>query len=725
MNAKKQRALTDSEANVTDKVKWNAFTSIRSNNSVKDLIRLCHGQNGHSILMQSDARGLFPIHWASINNRPDMIDYMILHKVPRDLACHDDTVYRARPLHLTALNGSIEAASVLLSCHFNKDTDTNKEYNQENANTNSRSKQATTIVDSVDSVGQTALMRCAINRRSSSFCYLFTGGNYWSLSARPSQMALYLMVMGADWRIINEQSGFNLMHLAVINDCHDIVHLLLAIDDSLANVFSVAPAKSSNRTANYDEQLDQINLTDDSDDFLSYDDSDTIQLFDSSTIHGHKKRNSSRKNTKIKKKDHLASIKYPLLPLDLAIIYKRTYIIKLLWKTTDLSRSVIYKKLSANSGSPDERSELSLDTKKTLEKINEFKLDRMNDLILRTYITNRRELFKLLWFHATRFIIFLELLLAVVWWYPRYISIHSKSDENSWFVHATFMLTSVLTILFCCHTSFKDPGYLKRNTIQYLNELIVLIKRNPRFKKTQLHAIEDNAEALETTSKNANQLRTNHHNNDDRENIPIEERVKLLCHSCKCLKRPRSRHCDKCNHCVQDFDHHCLYLNSCIGKENRLDFLMASILLTLTSVYGAMILNRSQQSNWFDLLWIAKFIPIASWKSFCTLRRACIGITQYEEIRYRQTKGFLAAMKGNSRKRTKNKRSAEQVDSNYDLFYREPNWFDGRHQQHKISENLKEFANVSSLKQCLYHILFDPRTSQSVNNSDINIYRYV
>jgi len=49
--------------------------------------------------------------------------------------------------------------------------------------------------------------------------------------------------------------------------------------------------------------------------------------------------------------------------------------------------------------------------------------------------------------------------------------------------------------------------------------------------------------------------------------------IDSVCLTCVNVKPPRSKHCRMCGHCVYEMDHHCGWINNCVGKSNRIFFL--------------------------------------------------------------------------------------------------------------------------------------------------------
>jgi len=96
--------------------------------------------------------------------------------------------------------------------------------------------------------------------------------------------------------------------------------------------------------------------------------------------------------------------------------------------------------------------------------------------------------------------------------------------ESSLFIGANFCFAAVYYWVM-----FSDPGFIEQNTV---NEQSLL-------------------DAL---------------NNDQ----PIPP----MCATCMCKKPVRSKHCANCNRCVARFDHHCVWVNNCIGVKNHIQFLV-------------------------------------------------------------------------------------------------------------------------------------------------------
>ena len=95
--------------------------------------------------------------------------------------------------------------------------------------------------------------------------------------------------------------------------------------------------------------------------------------------------------------------------------------------------------------------------------------------------------------------------------------------EAKWVVIAVEVLFG-LALSLCTLVACSDPGYLKRDTKM------------------------DFVTLLDTISATS------------------------LCPDCKLIRTPRSRHCYYCLKCVDRFDHHCPWVNNCIGKGNFAKF---------------------------------------------------------------------------------------------------------------------------------------------------------
>ncbi|KAL6051922.1 putative palmitoyltransferase zdhhc4 [Balamuthia mandrillaris] len=82
-----------------------------------------------------------------------------------------------------------------------------------------------------------------------------------------------------------------------------------------------------------------------------------------------------------------------------------------------------------------------------------------------------------------------------------------------------------------------------------------------------------------------------------REQFPFDNVLyhKRRCETCDIDRPPRAKHCNVCGGCVARFDHHCIWINNCVGANNHakfIIFLLSTALLATYSSWGLVAVVR-------------------------------------------------------------------------------------------------------------------------------------
>ncbi|CAG00563.1 unnamed protein product, partial [Tetraodon nigroviridis] len=190
-------------------------------------------------------------------------------------------------------------------------------------------------------------------------------------------------------------------------------------------------------------------------------------------------------------------------------------------------------------------------------------------------------------------ILILTALPSLVLWY--YYATHRKKRRTLFFL--TLSLYSLFYMYYLFITEILPRGDVSPLQVCTVTSgmvltivLLIVTKRGPGFVSSTAAphvshtrgADRDCTDSLGTAQAAASSAAT-----------LVKKSLSTKCPLCKIMRPPRAGHCRTCGRCVYRLDHHCIWINSCVGQANHRSFLVTLAVFGLTSVYGISLVLSS------------------------------------------------------------------------------------------------------------------------------------
>ncbi|XP_042254856.1 palmitoyltransferase ZDHHC23-B isoform X1 [Thunnus maccoyii] len=204
-------------------------------------------------------------------------------------------------------------------------------------------------------------------------------------------------------------------------------------------------------------------------------------------------------------------------------------------------------------------------------------------------------------------VVVLTALPGLVLWY--YYFTHRKKGRTLFFLSLALFSLAYMYYLFIIEVHPRGDVGLVQLTVVTLGVILTLValvhtKREPGIVRPNQEAVHstvtyysplaDRDLAINAGRQDAMMTVANRAGSSEQAIAEQKESSrKNWCPVCRVVRPPRAGHCRICGVCVLRLDHHCVWINSCVGQANHRSFLLTLVLFLLTSLYGISLVLQS------------------------------------------------------------------------------------------------------------------------------------
>ncbi|XP_054607168.2 palmitoyltransferase ZDHHC23-B isoform X3 [Nothobranchius furzeri] len=138
----------------------------------------------------------------------------------------------------------------------------------------------------------------------------------------------------------------------------------------------------------------------------------------------------------------------------------------------------------------------------------------------------------------------------------------------------------ILTLLALLHTK-RDPGVVRLDNDDVHSTV------------TYYAPLPDRDSSFNAGRQEVSQTAASRAGSTEQEGAELESSRRNWCSVCRVVRPPRAGHCRICGVCVLRLDHHCVWINNCVGQANHRSFLLTLVFFLFTSLYGISLALQS------------------------------------------------------------------------------------------------------------------------------------